>query len=375
MSTLRCVGWPSSSTFSEPRRLPMVPSSITVQSSLATFWPDAAAEGRDALAVEIGFQAVAHGFVQQDAGPAGTEHHGRLAGRCFHGVEHGDGLAGGFGGEMLGRLLVQEEAQFHASAAAGMAALRCAAIAAGERGNAEARQRLAVERQYAFAGGHHHLAQTVGIGGLHLENLRSVGAGRPVGALHQFHAVAEGSLGGSGEDRVEIVQGALAEIELVHLAGAGGDAGGHARGFADLLGGEIAAVRVARAFSGDHSNAHADRDALRGAFHHRLVDADGAGGHVLEVQVGIISALRKRIRQVIFKVLPGDLEPLGEDGLGKPHAPILACEGNWAALLGCPMARAGHQKVMQGGAGDWPALGRHAHGAASGELRLLGKPI
>jgi hypothetical protein len=30
-------GWPSSSTLSEPRRLEMVPSSITVQSSLATF--------------------------------------------------------------------------------------------------------------------------------------------------------------------------------------------------------------------------------------------------------------------------------------------------------------------------------------------------
>src|ERR1039458_5368863 len=35
MSTLRPVGWPSSSTFNEPRRLAMVPSSMTVHKGLA----------------------------------------------------------------------------------------------------------------------------------------------------------------------------------------------------------------------------------------------------------------------------------------------------------------------------------------------------
>ena len=39
MSTVRPVGVPSSSTLSEPRRLGMVPSSTTVTSSEATFWP------------------------------------------------------------------------------------------------------------------------------------------------------------------------------------------------------------------------------------------------------------------------------------------------------------------------------------------------
>ena len=53
---------------------------------------DAAAERGDALAVEIGFEAVAHRFVQQNAGPAGSEHHGHLAGRRFDGVELDDGL-------------------------------------------------------------------------------------------------------------------------------------------------------------------------------------------------------------------------------------------------------------------------------------------
>ena len=37
--TFSCVGAPSSSTLSDPRRLRMVPSSITVHSGLATCWP------------------------------------------------------------------------------------------------------------------------------------------------------------------------------------------------------------------------------------------------------------------------------------------------------------------------------------------------
>ena len=54
---------------------------------------DAAAEGGGALAVEVGFEAVADGFMQQDAGPAGSEHHGHLAGGRFDGVQLDDGLA------------------------------------------------------------------------------------------------------------------------------------------------------------------------------------------------------------------------------------------------------------------------------------------
>ena len=60
----------------------MVPSSTTVHISLATRLPMQAGEGGSAFAVEVGLQAVANGFVQQDAGPAGAEHHLHLAGRA-----------------------------------------------------------------------------------------------------------------------------------------------------------------------------------------------------------------------------------------------------------------------------------------------------
>ena len=94
---------------------------------------DAPAEGGDALAVEVGFEAVADGFVQQDAGPAGTEHDGHFAGRRFDGVQQDDRPGGGFAGEMFGRLFVQEEIEADASAAAGMAALRRTALVAARR--------------------------------------------------------------------------------------------------------------------------------------------------------------------------------------------------------------------------------------------------
>src|SRR6266700_3734925 len=104
ISTFFCVGWPSSSTLSDPRRLPIVPSSITVHNS-------------------------------------------------------------------------------HAPSATRVPALRRPAILPGERGNAHARQRLAVQRENAIGSRHHHLAQIVGIDGLYLKDARVIRPRRAIGAL------------------------------------------------------------------------------------------------------------------------------------------------------------------------------------------------
>ena len=92
---------------------------------------DAPAEGRNALAIEIGFEAVADGFVQQDAGPAGAQHHGLFARRSIHGVELNDGLARGFGAKYSGVRLVQEKIELIAAAAARVALLRNAVAVRG----------------------------------------------------------------------------------------------------------------------------------------------------------------------------------------------------------------------------------------------------
>ena len=95
--------------------------------------PQTPAEGRHALAVEIGFEAVSHGFVQQNARPAGPQHHRHFAGRRLHRIQHDHGLARGFGGEELGGLLFEEKVERDAPAPAGLPALRLAAILPRQR--------------------------------------------------------------------------------------------------------------------------------------------------------------------------------------------------------------------------------------------------
>ena len=229
------------------------------------FLADAAAESGDLLAVEVGFEAVADGFVQEDAGPAGTEDHGHFAGGRVDGSEHGNGLAGGLAREMLGSFFVEEEIEFDASAAAGVAALGLASVVAGGGPDAHAGHRLAIEGQDAVAGGDQDVAQAIDVDGLHLKDAGIVGAGGAVGALDQFDAVGEGGIGGCGEYRIEIMVGAFVEVELVDFGGAGGDIGSDARGFADLFGGEVVTVGVAGPFAGDDADADAQGDALGGA--------------------------------------------------------------------------------------------------------------
>ena len=73
MRTVSCVGSPSSSTLSDPRRQGMVPLSTTVHFSLATRLPIEAREAVVFLPLKYGFDSVADRFVQQDAGPSGAE--------------------------------------------------------------------------------------------------------------------------------------------------------------------------------------------------------------------------------------------------------------------------------------------------------------
>src|SRR5206468_12769484 len=66
---------------------------------------DEAGEGGGLLAVEVGFEAVADSFVEEDAGPAGAEDDLHLTGRSVDCAKLEDGGAGGLAGEVLGRLV------------------------------------------------------------------------------------------------------------------------------------------------------------------------------------------------------------------------------------------------------------------------------
>ena len=53
---------------------------------------------------------------------------------------------------------------------------------------------------------------------------------------------------------------------------------------------EVVAIGVAGAFAGDDADSGAHADAFGGAFDDLLVDAEGAGGEVFEVDVGVVAA-------------------------------------------------------------------------------------
>ena len=281
---------------------------------------DASAERRDALAIEVRFEAMADRFMQQHAGPAGTEHHDLFAGGRFHGVELHDRLARGFSGEVFRGALLLKIFQFVASAAARVSLLRNAVSVPRQHENAHAGQRLPVEVQHAVAGRDQNVPQVVGIRHLHLKHARIVSARGMVGALREFDALFESGLAGRSQDGIEIALAALFERRLLHLGRAGRDQRRDLRRVPDLLRTQIVAVGVAGAFARDDAHADAERNALRRALDDRFVDADGAGGEVFEVEVGIVAAAPQRFGEIVFQIPPRDAELSGEKRIGKAHS-------------------------------------------------------
>ena len=109
---------PSSSTFRLPRRFGIVPSSITVQSSLATFWPIRSAKAETPLAIEVAFEAVADRFVQQNSRPSRAEHDHHLARGRIDGVEVDDRLPRRLERVLAPALILEEVVPLDAAAAA-----------------------------------------------------------------------------------------------------------------------------------------------------------------------------------------------------------------------------------------------------------------
>ena len=103
---------------------------------------------------------------------------------------------------------------------------------------------------------------------------------------------------------------------------------GHVRGLADLLRAEVVAVGVAGALAGDDAHADAQRDALRRALDDGLIDADGTGGQVFEIQVGVVAAPGQRFGKVVFQIPPRDAETHGEKGIGKAHSYLSGYQGD-----------------------------------------------
>src|SRR5262249_21513064 len=132
--------------------------------------------------------------------------------------------------------------------------------------------------------------------------------GALIGALHQVDALGEGSLGGGSKNRIEIAPGAFLQGGFLYLGGARRDAGSDSRGLQNRFGAQIVAVGVAGSLAGEDAHPNAKRDTLRSALDDRFIHANGTGGKILKIKVGVIPAARKRLIQVAAQIALGDVE-------------------------------------------------------------------
>ena len=262
---------------------------------------DESGEGGSLLAVEVGFQAVADGFVQQHAGPAGAEDDFHLSGRSFAGIELQDRLAGGFFGEVFGSLFAEEEVEGYTASAAGAAASGIG-FCLGDAGNVHAGQRLRVFRKSAIGADHQNVAQFVVIAGANFLDARIVGAGGLVGAHDQFNFGGDLSVHRRQRDRIEAARLLFLESDRRSLCGAAGNQSRSAGGVQNALRGKIVGIGIAGALAGDHADATSGGNPLRGRLHHGFIHHQRSGRKILKIKVGVVAARRKRRRQVALQI-------------------------------------------------------------------------
>ena len=278
---------------------------------------DEAGEGGCLLAVEVGFEAMADGFVQEDAGPSGAEDYFHLTGGSGYCSQLEDGGAGGLAGKVLGGFIALEEVHGDTAASAGGASggAACAVVARGVFGDdedVEAGERLGVGGEGPVGAGDENAAELVGEAGTDLGDAGVVGAGGDVGALDEGEFLGDLGVGGGSGDGVERLGLGVTEALDELLGGAGGDESSGAGGLEESVGGEVVGVGVARALAGEDTDAATEGDALGGGLDERLVDAERGGGDGLEVEVGVIAPGGESFGEAALDEAFGDAEFRGE---------------------------------------------------------------
>ena len=149
---------------------------------------DQAGEGRGLLAVEVGFQPMTDGLVQQNAGPAGAEHDLHLACRSIDRAELQNRGAGGFAGEVFGSSFCLQRSPWRRVRRRPLVPRAVFGAVLGDDEDIEPGERLRVAGKGAVGGGDKDAAQLVVETGADLDDAGVVGAGGMVGALDQARA-------------------------------------------------------------------------------------------------------------------------------------------------------------------------------------------
>ena len=228
-----------------------------------------------------------HRLVEEDARPARAQHHRELARGRLDGVELDHGLAHGLGRVVAPALVLEEEVEGDATAAA-IAAHLALAVLFHDHGDVEPGQRPDIAHRPAGRRGdeHHHVLAAQA-----RDDLPHARIGCARGGIHlaeELDLAVEGRGDGRFGESVEIVR--LAAAHRHHGRGRGGirDGTGLAGRFLEIGQRQIIGVRVARALSRLRADAralaHMARGLLDGAFLENQLLADA----VLEEEIGVI---------------------------------------------------------------------------------------
>ena len=172
----------------------------------------AACKGAAAFAVEVAFQPMAYGFVQQHAGPAIAQHHVHHASGGGLRLQVGQGGVYGFIYIMLqqGIIKIIQPKAPAATAAACFALHFACQLLLGNDCNAQAHQRAHVSRQRAIEPRHQHHVVLRRYAGHDLLDARVFGA------RHFLDALKQGNFGGA----VKADDGVKSRIQVARSSGA-----------------------------------------------------------------------------------------------------------------------------------------------------------
>src|SRR5262249_4132357 len=254
---------------------------------------DASGERGDAFAVEIALQAVPDRFVEQDAGPAWTEHHCHRARRRVHGRELERGLPRGLDGEALPALGLEVEVERHAATAAEAADLALAGLL-GDRRHVQPGERSHVAHGPAGRRGdehHHFLARERD------DHLRDTRVGRAARGVDLPQQVELGrQLGDDGRlaERIEVVRAtAPRHRDDAGLARAIRDGARLPRRLLEVVQREIVGVRITGARCGLRANPGALTHVARSFFYNVFLEYELLIDAILEVNVRVVDATRE----------------------------------------------------------------------------------
>ena len=245
---------------------------------------------------------MAHGLVQQNAGPSRAEDDFHISGGSLARVKLQDRLARGLFGKKLRSLVAKKEVERNPSAAARTAASR-SRLRLRDAGNIHPRQWLRVFRKRAVRADHQDRPQFVGIAGAYFLDPRIVAASGAIGAHQQLN------LGGNVRVHRRQRHGVQAAGRLLLESGDcrfGRRARNQSRGAGrvqNALRRKIVRVGIPGALARDDAYAAARRNPLRGGLHQRFIHHQRGRGQVFEIKVGVVATSRKRRGQISLQIV------------------------------------------------------------------------